>query len=194
MSDCEHVCVTDDGDLEPHCDVDAAAAASEGDGDLELHCDDDAEVGDDLFDDCVYDTPDDLGFLAIKPGPKQRIGSSWRDATYIRIYGCASHYIKWKFKNVVRNIEYRIDLVVKNVAAENDNGDLYYKCCRLGSCSSANSYDYIKCVELMNTQKKRRIYEWIRRSLPRGKRATNRSKQQWPGWAMIDEDGNAIVT
>jgi hypothetical protein len=44
--------------------------------------------------DSVYDIPDELGFVAIKPGPKQRVGSSWRDATYIRIYGCASFYLK----------------------------------------------------------------------------------------------------
>jgi hypothetical protein len=33
---------------------------------------------------------------------------------------------------------------------------MYYKCSSLGSGSSASSYDYIKCIELMNTQ---RVYE-----------------------------------
>jgi hypothetical protein len=187
-----------DSDLDPgcveaaHCDDDASAGSDE---DLEPHCDDAAEAGDDEFDDSVYDTPDELGFVAIKPGPKQRVGSSWRDATYIRIYGCASYYLKWQFKNVVKNIEYCIDNVVQNCGAENDSGEFYYKCSRLGSGSSADCVVYIKCVELMNTQKKRRVYEWIRRSAPRSKPSTKKKgKQQWPGWAMIDEDGNAIVT
>jgi hypothetical protein len=57
----------------------------EEDGGAEPHCDDAAEVGDDEFDDSIYAAPDELGFVAIKPGPKQRVGSSWRDATYIRI-------------------------------------------------------------------------------------------------------------
>jgi hypothetical protein len=107
------------------------------------HCDDAAEVGHDEF----YATPDELGSVAVKPGPKQRVDSSWRDATYIRIYGCASYYLKWQFKNVVKNVEYCIDYVVKNCSPENDNDEMYYKCSRLGSGSSASSYDYIKCIE-----------------------------------------------
>jgi hypothetical protein len=96
------------------------------DGGAEPHCDDPAEVGDDEFDESIYTTPDELGFVAVKPGPKQRVGSSWRDATYIRIYGCASYYLKWQFKNVVKNVEYCIDYVVKNCSPENDNDEMYY--------------------------------------------------------------------
>ena len=172
----------------------AGSDSEEEDGGAEPHCDDAAEVGDDEFDDSIYATPDELGFVAIKPGPKQRVGSSWRDATYIRIYGCASYYLKWQFKNVVKNVEYCIDYVVKNCSPENDNEEMYYKCSRLGSGSSASSYDYIKCIELMNTQKKKRVYEWSRRSAPRKKPSTKKKdKQRWPGWAMLDEDGNDIV-
>jgi hypothetical protein len=68
---------------------------------------------------------------------------------------------------------------------------MYYKCGRLSSGSCANSYEYIKCIELMNTQKKRRVYEWIRRSVPRHSKpftTKNKGKQKWPGWAMIDEE------
>jgi hypothetical protein len=54
--------------------------------------------------------------------------SSWRDATYVRNYGCASYYLKWQFKNVVKNVEYCIDYVVKNCYHENDNyANMYYK-------------------------------------------------------------------
>ena len=184
-----------ESDDEEDEDVGAAATGSdcEEDGCDEPHCDDDAEVGDDVFDDSIYATPDELGFMAIKPGPKQRVGSSWRDATYIRIYGCASYYLNWQFKNIVTNTECRIDYVVKNSYVENDTGEFYYTCSRLGSCSS--SYDYIKCIELMNTQKKKRVYEWIKRSSPRSSKPSSKKKgkQQWPGWAMLDEDGNDIV-
>jgi hypothetical protein len=78
----------------------------------------------------------------------------------------------------------------------NDSGEFYYKCSRLDSGSSADCFVYIKCVELMNTQKKRRVYEWIRRSAPRRSKPSTKKKgkQQWPGWAMIDEDGYTIVT
>jgi hypothetical protein len=60
----------------------------------------DREVSDDELDDLVYENPDELGFLALKPGPRTKIGSKYRDNTYIRIYGCASHYLKWQFRHV----------------------------------------------------------------------------------------------
>lgn len=64
--------------------------------------------------------------------------------------------MKWQFKNVAGNIDYRIDHVVKNCGAKHDSGEFYYKCSRLGSGRSVDVVEYInKCVELMNTQKKR---------------------------------------
>jgi hypothetical protein len=46
----------------------------------------------------------------------------------------------------------------------------------------------------MNKQKKKRVYEWNRRSAPRKKPSTKqKDKQRWPGWAMLDEDGKDIV-
>jgi hypothetical protein len=52
----------------------------------------------------------------------------------------------------------------------------------------------IKCIELINTQKKKRVYEWRRTSAPRKKPSTKKKdKHIWPGWAMLDEDGNNIV-
>jgi hypothetical protein len=67
-------------------EVAAGRDCEEEDGSAEPHCNAAAKVGDDEFDDSIYATPDELGFVAMKPGPKQRVGSSWRDATYIRIY------------------------------------------------------------------------------------------------------------
>jgi large-conductance mechanosensitive channel len=52
----------------------------------------------------------------------------------------------------------------------------------------------IKCIELMNTQKKKRVYEWRRTSAPRKKPSTKKKDEHiWPGWSMLDEDGNNIV-
>ena len=139
------------------------------------------EVSDNELDDAVYETPDDLGFLAIKPGPRKRVGSTYRDNTYIRIYGCASYYLNWHFKHVLTNVDYCIVNVVRNCEVENDSDVLYYKCRELGS---ADEYDYIKCVDMMSTQKKNRIYEWLKKS-PKN----NRKRQ----WAIVDVETGQVV-
>jgi hypothetical protein len=141
----------------------------------------------DELDDAVYLSPDELGFQAVKPGIKKRVNGTWRDATYIRIYGCASYYLKWQFKHVSSRVDYRIEYVVRNVHGDSD--DMYYKCARIsGSSSSDSSYEYFKCVDLMTTQKKYRQFEWMKSSRPKKRNDSQRVKQVYPGWAILDDD------
>ena len=79
--------------------------------------------------------------------------------------------------------------VVRNCEDENDSDILYYKCRELGS---ADEYDYIKCVDMMSTQKKNRIYEWLKKS-PKKSRKRQSKKQQWPGWAIVDVETGQVV-
>ena len=106
----------------------------------------------DELDDAVYLSPDEFGFQSVKPGIKKRVNGTWRDATYIRIYGCASYYLKWQFRHVSSRVDYRIEYVVRNVHGDSDA--MYYKCARISGNSSSDSiYEYFKCVDLMTTQK-----------------------------------------
>ena len=150
--------------------------------------DSEGKASDGELDDSVYDVVDDLFFKAIKPGPRRKFNGSWRDKTYIRLYGCASYYIGWNFRNVATKVDYRIQYVVSNVHTDNSGSDFYFKCSRIGSCSSSDSsFEYVKCVELMTTQRKHRLYEWINRSSSSRKYTRKKLKQRWPGWAIVDD-------
>ena len=51
-------------------------------------------------------------------------------------------------------VNYCIQYVVSNVHTDNSGSDFYFKCSRIGSCSSSDSsFVYVKCVELMTTQR-----------------------------------------
>ena len=139
------------------------------------------------MDDAVYLSPDEFGFQSVKPGIKKRVNGTWRDATYIRIYGCASYYLKWQFRHVSSRVDYRIEYVVRNVHGDSDA--MYYKCARIsGSSSSDSIYEYFKCVDLMTTQKKYRLFEWMKSSKPKKRNDSQRVKQVYPGWAILDDD------
>ena len=87
---------------------DAIVDESESDEEEEEVGNSDGEVSDGELDDTIYQSPDDMGFVAVKPDRKLRVGGSWRDATYIRIYGCASYYLDWQFRHVASGVNYRI--------------------------------------------------------------------------------------
>ena len=106
--------------------------------------------------------------------------------TLILLYSCASYYLNWHFKRVLTNVDYCIVNIVRNCEDENDSDILYYKCRELGS---ADEYDYVKCVDMMCTQKKNRIYEWLKQVL----RIGPSNKQQWPGWANVDVESGQVV-
>jgi hypothetical protein len=168
--------------------------ASSSEDDVEVG-DSEGEVSDAELDESVYEVVDVMGFQPVKPGPKVRVSNKWRDATYVRIYGCASHYLNWQFRNVVSCVDYRIMYVVRNILDENDSDALYFKCSRIGSLSSTDSqYVYVKCIDLMTTQKKNRVYEWMKSSSSnRSKKyVRKRVKQCWPGWAIVNEEGKEI--
>jgi hypothetical protein len=135
----------------------------------------DSEASDEELDDAIYQRPDEMGFVAVKPGRKQRVGGSWRDATYIRIYGCASYYLNWQFRHVASGVIYTIKNVVRNVNCENDSDTMYYK-----------------CIDLMTTQKKYRLYEWMKSSCK--KNSGKRVKQVYSGWAILQDDDIVITT
>ena len=186
---CGHIPESDSDDVDSDRGPDSD---EEGTSDVDCHGEvgnSEGEVSDNELDDTVYETPDDLSFLAIKPGQRKRVGGSYRDNTYIRIYGCASYYLNWHFKHVSTNVDYCIVHVVRNCEDENDSDILYFKCRELGS---ADEYDYIKCVDLMSTQKKNRRYEWLKKS-PKVTRKRQSKKQQWPGWAIVDVETGQVV-
>jgi hypothetical protein len=156
----------------------------------------DGEASDGELDAAIYQCPDEMGFVAVKPGRKQRVGGSWRDATYIRIYGCASYYLNWQFRHVASGVIYTIKNVVRNVNCENDSDTMYYKSERISSgsrsSSSSSQYEYFKCIDLMTTQKKYRLYEWMKSSCK--KNSGKRVKQVYPGWAILQDDDIVITT
>ena len=75
--------------------------------------------------------------------------------------------------------------------SENDSDTMYYKCERISSSSSSSQYEYIKCIDLMTTQKKYRIYEWIKSYTK--KKSGKRVKQVYPGWAILNDDDIVIT-
>jgi hypothetical protein len=154
--------------------------------------DSDGEVSDGELDAAIYQRPDEMGFVAVKPGRKQRVSGSWRDATYIRIYGCASYYLNWQFKHVASGLHYRVKYVVCNINGENDSDTMYFKSERIssGSNSSSCQYEYFKCIDLMTTQKKYRLYEWVKSC--RKQKSCKRVKQVYPGWAILKDDDIVI--
>ena len=123
---CRRIVESDD-DVDVHSGSDSDVGTIDGDSHEEVG-NSEGEISDNELDDAVYETPDDLGFLAIKPVPRKRVGSTYRDNTYIRIYGCASYYLNWHFKHVLTNVDYCIVNVVRNCEVENDSDVLYYKC------------------------------------------------------------------
>jgi hypothetical protein len=97
---------------------------------------------DDVFDDDVFITPDEYGFVAIKPGgalTKTESGRDvMRDRTYIPRYGCASYYLGCQIRHCRTYAVHKVMHVVCNINVENDSGELYYKCVRMLDSSDSS--------------------------------------------------------
>jgi hypothetical protein len=107
------------------------------------------------------------------------------------MYCCASYYLNWQFRHVASGVNYTINNVVCNVICENDSDTMYYKSERISSGSSSGSssssqYEYFECIDLVTTQKKYRLFEWMKSSSK--KNSGKRVQQVYPGWAILQDD------
>ena len=70
-----------------------------------------------------------------------------------------------------------------------DSDDMYYKCARVSSGSSSDSScDYFKCIDLRTTQKKFRLFEWMKQPKKKKRKDGQRVRQIYPGWAILNDD------